>query len=78
MSAATSGGQPRGMNMTALTYYQAEIDYRREQMRRDREPLRLWRRSRAKAPTTTAPKNRAALSERSVRPTRHHGGRAPA
>jgi hypothetical protein len=47
------------MNMTALTYYQAEIDYRREQMRRDREPIRLWRRSRAKAPTTTAPKNRA-------------------
>lgn len=35
--------------------YQAEIDYRREQMRRDRKALRLWRRARS----VTAPKNRA-------------------
>jgi hypothetical protein len=40
--------------MNNISYYQAEIDYRREQMRRDREPIRLWRRARR----ATAPRNR--------------------
>ena len=30
--------------MNTISFYQAELDYRREQMRRDREPIRLWRR----------------------------------
>jgi hypothetical protein len=54
MSAPTSGDEPRGMNHY-LDEYQAEIDYRREQMHRDREPFRLWRRAKA----ATAPRNRA-------------------
>jgi hypothetical protein len=29
-----------------LSTYQAEIDYRREQRRRGRAPLRIWRRAR--------------------------------
>jgi hypothetical protein len=35
--------------MNNIAYYQAEIDYRREQMQRDREQIRLWRRARALA-----------------------------
>jgi hypothetical protein len=37
------------------SFYQAELDYRREQMRRDRKPIRLWRRASA----TSRPENRA-------------------
>jgi hypothetical protein len=44
------------MNYTDYAdYYKAEVAYRREQMQRDREPIRLWRRSRK---TATAPVNR--------------------
>jgi hypothetical protein len=40
--------------MENMAYYRAEIDYRREQIQRDRQPIRMWRRARA----ATAPKNR--------------------
>jgi hypothetical protein len=35
--------------MNYIEEYQAEIDYRRDKMRRLREPIRLWRRSRSRA-----------------------------
>jgi len=41
MSLPTSGDEPRGMNHF-LDEYRAEIDYRREQMLRDRRSLRTW------------------------------------
>jgi len=31
--------------MNDIAYYRAEINYRREQMRRDQEPFRVWRRA---------------------------------
>jgi hypothetical protein len=40
--------------MENMAYYRAEIDFRREQMQRDRQLLRLWRRAKA----ATAPKIR--------------------
>ena len=43
MCAATSADEPRVMN--DIAYYRAEINYRREQMRRDQEPFRVWRRT---------------------------------
>ena len=49
MPAATSEDEPRGMNN--IDYYQAEVDYRREQMLRELEPIRRWRRARAVATT---------------------------
>lgn len=45
MSGATSGGEPRGMNMNTIDFYEAEIAYRREQMLRDRRPIRRWLRA---------------------------------
>jgi hypothetical protein len=39
--------------MENMAYYRAEIDYRREQIQRDRRLLRLWHRAKAAAP----PKN---------------------
>jgi hypothetical protein len=41
--------------MNTISFYQAELDYRREQMRRDRQPIRLWRR----ADAATTPETRA-------------------
>jgi len=35
--------------MNYIDEYQAEISYRRDQMRRLREPIRLWRRNRSRA-----------------------------
>jgi hypothetical protein len=53
MSTPTSGGESRCMN--TIDFYQAEIDYRREQMQRDQGAIRRWRRNRRAA---AAPKNR--------------------
>jgi hypothetical protein len=44
MSVPTSGAHSRGMNF--IDEYQAEIDYRREQMLRSRGSLLGWRRHR--------------------------------
>jgi hypothetical protein len=41
--------------MNTISFYQAELDYRREQMRRDRQPIRLWRRTGAVTGRRTAP-----------------------
>jgi hypothetical protein len=35
--------------MNYIDEYQAEIAYRRDEMRRLREPIRFWRRSRSRA-----------------------------
>jgi hypothetical protein len=55
MSGATSDDDSLTMNYNNFDYYKAEVDYRREQMLRDREPIRIWRRSRK---AVTAPANR--------------------
>jgi hypothetical protein len=56
MSGPTSGDEPRGMNMNSIDYYQAEIAYRREQMLRDRAPMRRFRRA-LRIATASAPRN---------------------
>jgi len=40
--------------MNTISFYQAELDYRREQMRRDRQPIQLWRRASAPSKRSTA------------------------
>jgi hypothetical protein len=52
MSGPTSGDESLGMNYTDYAdYYRAEIDYRREQARRELGPMRMWRRARDRAST---------------------------
>ena len=41
--------------MNNIAYYRSEIEYRREQMRRDRAAIRMWRR----VSKAAAPKNHA-------------------
>jgi hypothetical protein len=56
MSRPTSGDEIYGMNF--IDEYQAEIDYRREQMLRGRGTLRQWLRSR-RASAGASPRNRS-------------------
>ena len=42
--------------MNSIDYYQAEINYRREQMLRDRAPMRRFRRA-LRIATASAPRN---------------------
>ncbi|HET6168174.1 MAG TPA: hypothetical protein VFE07_15180 [Marmoricola sp.] len=44
---------------TTIDFYPVEIAYRREQMLRDRAPMRRWLRGRATS-ASSAPKNRTA------------------